>query len=162
MSRPYSQNELREMERTNLYRLHVGEVFASHDSCGHFYRTKHGGKKESEILGRMTTQGHTQSAHTYSDQPSTYPQFANTQSDSNGERCSVCWKLNHGYGEPELVNRYMCLFSDSQNEFFLLTPESVSTESEFYNWLYSKDNVQQKPEYNSERTSGRRRGGRNS
>ena len=66
-TRPYSQNELKDM-RLALYRnLRLGSVTARHEKCGHIYLTKQNGRKEKEI--RET-------------------------GDVDIGKCSACWKIS--------------------------------------------------------------------
>jgi hypothetical protein len=51
MNRPYSDSELRDIERELYSRHRLGDVVATHTPCYHKYRVKKGGRKEQHLVG---------------------------------------------------------------------------------------------------------------
>lgn len=114
-TRPYSQDELTDM-RLNLKRkLRLGDVIANHKNCGHFYYTKKGGRKETEIL----TNGY------------------------DNINCSVCWRLKTTHPNQQcistgLVDDYISKFSSDISQKYL-TYDNNDVENIYYSWLYESD-----------------------
>lgn len=109
--RPYSQKELHEMQKQLYDSLKLSDIYTYHKECGHWYRVRRGGRKETEMK--------------------------NTNSQSSGN-CSVCHSLRKTPDDlwevaQDLVQTYQ-LHSET-NE---LTYTSLSTERSFYTWLYSR------------------------
>jgi len=55
MDRPYSLEELMELDDAIHTKYRLGKVFAEHSPCGHRYRVKKGGRKEQYILSSPPT-----------------------------------------------------------------------------------------------------------
>jgi len=110
-SRPYSQNELKNMSNTIHRNTRLGNIMALHKDCSHLYLTKQNGKKEKEML-KMNTQ--------------------------DVGKCSVCWKINKtpGYLRDKAKN----LASDYYNTFIetpkFLSYRKIDLENAYYKWLY--------------------------
>jgi hypothetical protein len=114
-TRPYSQNELKDM-RLALYRnLRLGAVTARHEKCGHIYLTKQNGRKEKEI--RET-------------------------GDVDVGKCSACWKINKT--PRQLRNKATNLALDYRDTFFypptILSYRKIDLETVYYKWLYEDFN----------------------
>lgn len=109
--RPYSQDELKNMQTTLYKTLRIGDVFANHESCGHFYRVKNNGRKEKEIK---------------------------ESSSVNCGNCSVCWKFKNT--PKNIQNIASDMIKSYCNDFgkdnFYLTYDLIDLESVFYQWLY--------------------------
>jgi len=110
-TRPYSQNEIKDM-RYGLYReLRLSKSKASHSKCRHFYLVKKNGKKEKEIKNNSENIGN----------------------------CSICWKIaktpkDYKDKAHNLVNAYCFEFyEDPPNMDYNL----FDIENTFYRWLYS-------------------------
>lgn len=111
--RPYSQNELK-YKRQQLYnKLRLSQTQAEHNKCGHFYKVRKNGKKESDII-------------------------ENKCNDTGN--CSVCWKL---YKLPNnmqdiasnlIFEHSKCFFEKSSESF--LSYEDLDLETTYYEWLY--------------------------
>jgi hypothetical protein len=111
--RPYSQNELVDIQLKLYKSLRLGVVKAYHTRCRHLYYVKKNGRKEKEMV-------------------------ENNSSDCGN--CSVCWKLNKvpkhlKNNANNLVNSYCDMF---YNELSYITYNSVDLEASFYKWLYSE------------------------
>ena len=110
-SRPYSQNELKNMSNAIHYNTRLGNTMALHKNCSHLYLTKKNGKKEQEILKMKT---------------------------KDVGKCSVCWKINKtpGYLRDKATN----LASDYYNTFIetpkFLSYRKIDLENSYYKWLY--------------------------
>jgi hypothetical protein len=105
--RPYSQNELNELETRYLLRLGIKSKshYVYHENCGHHYLIKENGNK--------------------------FRLLENSDSRDVGT-CSVCWKLrNSNKKNSSIVNDY---HSDNPRK---QTLESLQTLKSFYNWLYN-------------------------
>jgi hypothetical protein len=109
-TRPYSQDELRDM-RLHLYRqLKLGKEKAYHNKCRHVYITKENSKKEKEIKDNS-------------------PDIGN---------CSVCWKVSKTHNSIrhkayDLVKAYNSEFSSEPEH---LTYNLIDLENIYYRWLY--------------------------
>jgi hypothetical protein len=109
--RPYSQKELLDNRQQIRKRLHLGQTFAEHEKCGHFYLVKENGRKEKNIKENNCT-------------------------DSGN--CSVCWKYsktskNYKDRAGYLINDYCEVFVQEPKR---LNHEQVDLENVFYYWLY--------------------------
>jgi hypothetical protein len=106
MNRAYSPEELLFHENTVHDRYRLGPVVAKHD-CGHKYRTKRGGRKESFVL---------------------------EQGVLSSQTCSVCFKLRTTDGPAAADVQRVCQAEDSDADD--LTPGLIEAKSRFYSWLY--------------------------
>lgn len=112
-SRPYSQKELKYLHDRLYNELRLGNVYAYHKKCRHFYTTKVNGRKEKEIKSKNE------------------PDVGN---------CSVCWKLIKTDKQDKEKARYMV---DSYQDMFncqicpeKLTYDMIDIENIYYRWLY--------------------------
>jgi hypothetical protein len=111
-TRPYSQNELKNI-RLNLFQnLKIGNLMAHH-RCGHIYFVKQNGKKEKEMLEKKS---------------------------KNVGKCSVCWKISKTPVELRikacnLADEYYNVFNQN-TDFF--SYRKVELENSFYKWLYTE------------------------
>lgn len=115
-TRPYSNDELKDMETRLFSYLKLSDIKAYHTKCNHFYLVKQNGRKEKEIQEQS--------------------------SNKNIGNCSVCWKLK---STPEnlkdcaynLIDEFYRVFTiDGDNK---LTYDSFDLENVFYRWLYALD-----------------------
>lgn len=112
-TRPYSQNELKDLREKNLRNMYIGDKMAKHESCGHFYLVKKNGKKEKELV------------------------------ESNGKNsgnCSVCWVLRR---VPRKLKGDATDLIEEYNNCFLTEPsfwsyDLVELEKDFYTLLYKE------------------------
>ena len=109
--RPYSQNELADNRQQLRKKLHLGQTFAEHGKCGHFYLVKENGRKEKNI---------------------------NETKCADSGNCSVCWKYsktdrNYKDRAGYLIKDYCDLFCDEPKR---LDHEKIDLENIFYHWLY--------------------------
>lgn len=109
-TRPYSQNELKNMRLDLFQNLRLGKFMVQH-CCGHIYFVKQNGKKEKEML--------------------------ETKSADVG-KCSVCWKISKTPVKLRdkainLAHEYYNVFN--QNTDFI-SYKKVDLEISFYKWLY--------------------------
>lgn len=113
-TRPYSQRELTDNRDRLRRKLHLGQTYADHQKCGHFYLVKENGRKEKEILETGT---------------------------GDVGNCSVCWKLSKT--PKNLKDRAEYLVIDYMDVFCKEHPrldyEQVDLESVFYQWLYESN-----------------------
>lgn len=112
-SRPYSMEELRNIQNKLYSQLRIGKIIASHKNCGHFYYTRKNGRKEKEI--------------------------ASNKSIDVGN-CSVCWKLSHT--EEHLMQKAADVVEKFSTNFFHmphLTYENMFLEDMYYKWLYENN-----------------------
>lgn len=111
--RPYSQKELAFMRYSNRRALRLGTVRAEHSKSGHFYLTKHNGRKAKQIL--------------------------ETGNPDTGN-CSVTWKLKNT--PKHLLGKAKDLVAFYEHHFHTepsyLTYEMVEGETDFYKWLYEE------------------------
>lgn len=112
-TRPYSQKELRDNRERLRHRLYLGQTYAEHQKCGHFYMVKENGRKEKEILEKST---------------------------NDVGNCSVCWKMNKTPKNLKDQARYLV---DDYTKVFFREPEKLDyeqtdLENVFYQWLYEK------------------------
>lgn len=110
-TRPYSRNELAHL-RTKLHRyLRLGKTYASHKSCGHFYRVRENGRKSKQIEELGT---------------------------NDVGNCSVCWKINKTPKESR--DRARNMVSKFMDEFYndpeFISYNELDLETVFYKWLY--------------------------
>jgi len=111
-TRPYSQNELADNRIKTRQHLKLGDHFAHHTRCQHFYLARVNGRKEKEILE------------------------AGTGTDIGN--CSVCWKVlrtpqNLKEAAYDLIQSYCETFLEEPE---VLTHSNVELEYAFYKWLY--------------------------
>jgi len=112
-TRPYSQLELKDIQRKNQKELEIGPQRAYHSYCGHFYLVKRGGRKAKNI--------------------------DESQNNVNIGKCSICWKLSKTPEDlQETVNRVIVTYLKrfSQEE---LTHFKVDLERVFHTWLYHEN-----------------------
>ena len=112
-TRPYSQDELKQM-RQKLYRnLRLGKMLAHHQRCDHLYLAKQNGRKEKEM----------------------YEQESNDVGN-----CSVCWKI--GKTQVNLREKARGLAQTYYNTFYeepkYITYDKVDLENLYYRWLYEE------------------------
>ena len=112
MTRPYSQNELRYLEKDCLTKLRVGQYTVRHEDCGHFYRATAKGEKEKNWIAHR-----------------------------EAGNCSVCWKLGtlrdaEKINANHLVRLYT--FVDPTNIFPPKSKDYLDLVVQFYTWLYGK------------------------
>jgi len=111
-TRPYSQNEFKDM-RYKLYKeLRLGKTKAFHTKCKHFYLVKKNGKKEREIQNNSADIGN----------------------------CSICWKIakspkDYKGKANDLVNTYCFEFYEDPD---YMSYGLFDIENTFYRWLYSE------------------------
>lgn len=108
--RPYSNNELKDIQENFMKKLNLSKVRAFHKDCGHFYYVKENGRKEKELSENINNIGN----------------------------CSCCWKLNKTPKDlilkaEELVEIYCKNFYEYPS---VLTYDLIDLESSFYKWLY--------------------------
>jgi hypothetical protein len=111
-TRPYSQNELTDNRTRTRRHLKLGEHFAHHSRCQHYYLARVNGRKEKDILE------------------------AGTGTDVGN--CSVCWKVSR---TPHELREIAYDLIQSYSETFFQEPENltyskVELELAFYKWLY--------------------------
>jgi hypothetical protein len=126
-NRPYSQNELQDMQISLYKQLKLGDVYVHHKNCNHFYLTRKNGVKEKKIL-----------------------------EDPNVEtNCSVCFCLNktprHLLDTAyNVCEEYFKRFD--KNNPNKLTYNMVELENVFYKYLYQDfknyTDIKQKKFYN--------------
>jgi len=109
-TRPYSQDELRDM-RLHLYRqLKLGKEKAYHSKCRHTYIVKENSKKEKEIKSNSGDIGN----------------------------CSVCWKLSKT--PSSIRNRAYDLIKAYNSDFGIepdyISYNLNDLENIYYRWLY--------------------------
>ena len=112
-SRPYSKNELKEMENNLYKRFKLSDKFVSHTKCKHFYLVKENSQKDKDII-------------------------ANNSNIDVGN-CSVCWKVNNTTKDirhlaKEMIYHYS---NEFKNEPANLTYDLFDLENIYYQWLYS-------------------------
>lgn len=105
--RPHSQNELNFIKTKTFNLLRLGTTQAYHEDCDHSYLVKKNGRKEKEIT-----------------------------ENGNSGNCSICWRLSKtpsGFQERafDLIRSF---YNIRQGDY--LYYEDITTEIEFYNWLY--------------------------
>ena len=112
-SRPYSKNELTDMENNLRKRFKLSDKFVSHSKCGHFYLVKENSQKEKDIID-------------------------NNKNTDIGN-CSVCWKLNNTSREVKSLAKDMIYHYTNQfkNEGIILTYDLFDLENIYYQWLYN-------------------------
>ena len=113
-TRPYSQNELKDMQEKLYHSLRLGTTRAVHKRCNHFYIVKENGRKEKEIQ---------------------------EQSDEDVGNCSVCWKINKTprhlkVQAKKLVTEYCNTFYNQQDDDYMYY-DRLDLETAFYKWLYT-------------------------
>jgi len=115
--RPYSQNELCDMETTLYDQLFIApDMLVHHEECGHTYHVKKNGVRFKEIKALNITDD-------------TIPDVGN---------CSVCWKY---YKTPHDIRFLVDEFIDLYNE----CPTTHKTYFDyqvkriFYTWLYQEN-----------------------
>ena len=111
--RPYSQKELAISRAKNFWNLRIGEIWAKHEKCRHYYRTRVNGRKEKEIK---------------------------ETNDSTIGNCSVCWKLsktprNLRQSANNMVCEYMERFWEPEERLYY---DDIYLENVFYTWLYTE------------------------
>lgn len=111
-NRPYSQDELSFKREKLRNDLRLGNYFAEHSKCKHFYLVKTNGKKEKDII--------------------------ETKNLDSGN-CSVCWKLNKtNYNKRDIANILVCSYCNTYfEEPNYINYDKVVLETDFYNWLYN-------------------------
>ena len=114
-TRPYSQNELKDMSKNIHNSVNLGKKMAKHSKCGHIYITKTNGRKEKEII----------------EQNSCYV-----------GKCSVCWKISKTPitlrdKAKNLAQDYYNTFNNNSNFF---SYQKVDLENAYYKWLYQEFN----------------------
>lgn len=112
-TRPYSQKELLFNRRKLIYDLNLGEYYARHLRCKHFYLVRKNSKKEKEII---------------------------ENGDKNPGNCSVCWRIRstpeHQRDQAiQIINIFEDTFSNKR-EF--LSYDSNDIENIYYRWLYEE------------------------
>src|SRR6056300_810615 len=112
-TRPYSQNELKDLRMRLYSKLRLSKHIAYHSYCKHFYRVKKNGRKEKEIIDKKT---------------------------NNIGNCSVCWKLSRVNNDlfrtaRDVVAAYSEEFWEEKK---YLTYSNLDLERVFYTWLYEK------------------------
>lgn len=110
-TRPYSQEELKQMRKMLYHRLRLGTMLARHQHCNHFYLVKQNGRKEKEMREKNS---------------------------ADVGNCSVCWKIgktkvNLRERAINLVNAYCEVFYEEPN---YLSYGKVDLENVYYRWLY--------------------------
>lgn len=110
-TRPYSQNELRDMRKSLYRQLRIGNERAYHQKCNHYYYVKQNGKKEKEIKENGTV-----------------------------GNCSVCWKLSKTptsskHKAYDLIKAYS---SEFENDIEFMTYNLFDLENIYYRWLYEE------------------------
>lgn len=110
LNRLYYLDELLSYEKQIHEKYKLGDIIAGHE-CGHRYRTKRGGIKESTILYNKT-------------QNEKLPQ----------KNCSVCFKLRVNQNEniDETIIQHIC----SQEGTEVPTVSFLENKYTFYEWLY--------------------------
>ena len=110
-TRPYSQNELKNMRLDLFQKLRLGNLMVRH-RCGHIYFVKQNSKKEKEMIEKKST---------------------------NVGKCSVCWKINKT--PVELRDKACNLAQEYYNVFnkdsHFISYNKVDLETSFYKWLYT-------------------------
>ena len=119
--RPYSQDELEYTRTSMLKSLRLGTSTVYHQKCQHFYKVKKNSKKEKEMVE------------------------LNCNDVGN---CSVCWKISKAPNSlkdaaRELVETFS---NECYNPPAYLSHFSVEVEKSYYNWLYSRDEKDNRPE----------------
>jgi hypothetical protein len=114
-TRPYSQNELKDMSKNIHNRANLGKKMAKHSKCGHIYITKTNGKKEKEMI---------------------------QQNSCDVGKCSVCWKISKTPNilrdkAKNLAQDYYNTFNNNINFF---SYQKVDLENAYYKWLYEEFN----------------------
>jgi hypothetical protein len=110
-TRPYSQNELRDMRRSLYRQLRLSNEKAYHQKCNHNYFVKQNGKKEKEM-----------------------------KESGNVGNCSVCWKLSKTpnsikHKAYELISIYCREFGKEPE---IITYNLFDLENVYYRWLYEE------------------------
>lgn len=122
--RPYSQDELKDMQQKLYRNLRLGKMYASHEKCKHFYLVKENGRKERDMI---------------------------EQNSKDTGNCSVCWKLDKM--DKECSKNSTCDLESSDNVHYMvtcymdtfykepprLTYDNVNLQGHFYSWLYEHD-----------------------
>jgi hypothetical protein len=110
-SRPYSRNELKDIQNKTYKNLRISKTQARHNKCKHFYFVRENGRKQKEMI--------------------------ENESEDCGN-CSVCWKISKT--PRELKAAANCLVDTYCNTFYeepeTLIHPIVYLESSFYSWLY--------------------------
>ena len=111
LNRLYSLDELLSYERQIHEKYKLGNIIALHE-CGHRYRTKYGGIKETTILYNQARQNDKLPYKT----------------------CSVCFKLRSNTEEniDEDTIRAVCELEGTEKP----TVEFLKNKNMFYQWLY--------------------------
>jgi len=114
-TRPYSQNELRDMREKLYSKLNLSNILASHPKCKHFYFVRKNSRKYNNIK---------------------------EENNPDSGNCSVCWKLNNTPKDlydkaEELVYLFEREFKEPRYD---LTYDSFDIENCYYNWIYERDN----------------------
>jgi len=108
--RPYSTNELKDMQENFMKKLNLSNIRAFHKECGHFYYVKENGRKEKEL----------------------------TENLNNVGNCSCCWKLSKT--PKDLIDKAEDLVQIYCNNFYeypsIFTYDLIDLETSFYKWLY--------------------------
>jgi len=111
-TRPYSKNELKDMEHNLRRRFKLSDKFVYHTKCNHFYLVKENSQKEKDILEN------------------------NTNIDIGN--CSICWKINNTSKDLRNTAKDMIYHYSKQfkNEPAILTYDLFDLENVYYQWLY--------------------------
>jgi hypothetical protein len=96
-----------------MYELHLGNLYARHSRCKHFYLVRKNSKKEKEIM---------------------------ENGSMNPGNCSVCWRIRstseHQREQADhLINIFEDIFSQQQD---FITYDSNDVENIYYRWLYEQ------------------------
>ena len=114
-TRPYSQNELKDMRLRTFRSFRVGKELVIHRVCGHTYFATIGGRKEQEVK---------------------------TTGNSDAGNCSVCWKIRH-MPTSDLGDRAYYIASVYADELPYMQERleyrTVELERIFYAWLYERE-----------------------
>ncbi len=112
--RPYSQNELRTLEKELNTKLQLDTIGVRHQECGHAYLIKKNGVRSKEIRENYPND--------------IYPDVGN---------CSVCWKKSKTPRELlPLANEFISLvleYENSPRTFYTFMIKTI-----FYTWLYDE------------------------
>ena len=114
-TRPYSQNELKDMSKNIHNSVNIVKKMAKHSKCGNIYITKTNGRKEKEII---------------------------EQNSCDVGKCSVCWKISKTPitlrdKAKNLAQDYYNTFNNNSNFF---SYQKVDLENAYYKWLYQEFN----------------------
>lgn len=108
-TRPYSQRELEDKRMNTRKKFHLGNTYAEHEKCGHFYLTKENGRKEKNI-----------------------------KNNGDPGSCSVCWQYRKtSEKDKHAANMMLSGYLDTFNmEPERMTYGKMDIEKYFYEWLY--------------------------